>query len=175
MNYQYINFNNQKDLIADVVLRKLIIHQDETGLLFETLRRDWPDVFNNHDLNFVMQYVSITPPNVIRDEHKWHVHKNQKDRFICIKGRIVTTLYDGRKNSKTYNKLNLLVMGPQNKNEMYVVIIPERVYHAFMVVSRDPGYLLNFPTQLYNPSDEGRIDNHELNWSKVRADFNLRK
>jgi len=171
MNYQYITLNNQHDLIDGVILRKLTIHKDPTGSLVETLRTDWQDVFNQKDLDFAMQYLSITPSGMVRDEDKWHAHKFQKDRFICISGRIVTAIYDPRENSKTKGQLNLFLMGPAKDEEMFMVVIPEDTYHGFLVVSKDVGYLLNFPTKLYNLEDEGRVANTHLNWQKVRDDF----
>jgi dTDP-4-dehydrorhamnose 3,5-epimerase len=171
MNYQYIDLVNQKDLIDGVVLRKLILHKDPTGSLVETLRSDWSDVFDKNDLSFAMQYFSVTPSGIARDEDQWHVHKYQTDRFICISGRIVTAIYDPRKNSKTFGKLNLFVMGPDNENEMYLLVIPKETLHSFMVISKSPAYLLNFPTKLYNPQDEGRVSNEHFQWSKVRGDF----
>lgn len=176
MNYQYINLVKQNDLIDGITLRKLIVHKDPTGLLVETLRSDWQDVFSPSDLNFAMQYMSKTPPGIARDEQMWHVHKFQKDRFICISGKIITAIYDPRENSKTKGQLNLFVMSPQNENEMYMIVIPEETYHGFMVVSKEPGYLLNFPTKLYDPNDEGRVKNNgELDWEVVRKDFKIGK
>lgn len=171
MNLPYIDLNSQKDLIEGVVLRKLVMHKDETGMLVETLRSDWQDVLGK-DSPFAMQYMSVTPPKVARDEDKWHVHKFQKDRFICTSGRIVTAIYDPR-DTKTKGKLNLFLMGPEKEQEMYLLVIPEETYHGFMVISDVPGYLLNFPTQLYNPQDEGRVKHKEPLWDQIRKDFNL--
>ena len=173
MNHQYITLNNQKDLIDGVILRKLTIHKDPTGSLVETLRSDWQDVFNTKDLPFSMQYLSVTPSGIIRDEDKWHAHKFQKDRFICISGRIMTAIYDPRENSKTKDQLNLFLMGPAKDEEMFMVVIQEYTYHGFMVVSKEAGYLLNFPTKLYNLEDEGRVENSHLNWQKVKNDFGI--
>lgn len=172
MNNNYITLNNQKDLIDGVVLRKLVVHKDASGLLVETLRTDWTDVITA-DMPFALQYMSQTPSGQVRDEDKWHVHKDQEDRFVCISGRIVTAIYDPRENSKTKNALNLFLTGPDNEDEMYLVVIPKETYHGFMVVSDSPGYLLNFPTQLYNPQDEGRVENTQFKWQSVREDFNL--
>lgn len=174
MNYRYLDLNNQKDLIDGVVMRKLTLHKDASGSLVETLRSDWQDVYNLKNLNFAMQYMSITPSGVARDEDKWHVHKNQKDRFICVAGRIVAAIFDPRKNSSTRGKLNLFVMSPEKEEEMYMVVIPEETYHGFMVISKNSGYLLNFPTQLYNQDDEGRTELSQLDWQKVREDFSLK-
>ena len=173
MNYTYLDLNNQKDLIEGVVLRALIVHQDDSGTLVETLRRDWNDVFGENELDFAMQYLSVTPSGAIRDENKWHVHKKQKDRFICVWGKIVTALYDPREGSKTKGQTNLFLMGPEKQEEMFMVVIPEDVYHGFMVVSKAPGYLLNFPTQLYTGEDEGRVENSQLDWRQVANDFSL--
>ena len=167
----YLNSQNSKNLIEGVVLRVLVIHKDESGTLVETLRRDWQDVFDNDELDFLMQYLSITPSGLIRDEDKWHVHKKQKDRFICVSGKIVTALYDPRQGSKTKGQINLFLMGPAKKEEMFMVVIPEDVYHGFMVVSKEPGYLLNFTTQLYTGEDEGRVENSQLDWRQVANDF----
>lgn len=171
MNYEYINLKNDMNLIKGVVIKKLTIHKDASGSLVETLREDWDDVYHN---DFKMQYMSTTPSSVARDEDTWHVHKFQKDRFICLSGRIVTAVYDPRDNSSTKGKLNLFTIGPENDDEMFMIVIPENTYHGFIVVSAEPGHLINFPTQLYNPQDEGRIDHqNELNWKKVREDFGL--
>ena len=170
MNYQYLTFSNQKDLIEGIILRRLVIHEDPTGTLVETLRTDWQDVFGQQ-MPFSMQYLSVTPSGIARDEDKWHVHKYQEDRFICIKGRIVVAVYDPREKSKTKNNLNLFLMGPEKDEEMFMIIIPRETYHGFMVASKESGYLLNFPTKLYNPEDEGRVTNVHLKWQKVRENF----
>lgn len=174
MNYSYINLDNKKNLIEGVILKKLQVHNDESGSLVETLRQDWDDVYNDGERSFFMQYISKTPSGLARDEDQWHIHKNQEDRFICVNGKIVTAIFDPRENSKTKGKLNLFVMSPEKEDEMYMVIIPKNTYHGFMVVSKEKGYLLNFPTQVYNPKDEGRVKNTQFSWQKVREDFNLK-
>ena len=172
-NYKYLNLNNLDNLIEGVIVHKLTVYKDESGSLVETLRHDWDDVYNTSDLSFAMQYMSKTPSGLARDEDKWHVHKFQKDRFICASGRIVTAIFDPRVTSNTKDNLNLFVMSPEKEEEMYMVVIPENTYHGFMVISKEPGYLLNFPTQLYNPEDEGRVENKQFSWQKVREDFAL--
>jgi len=174
MNNSYFDLAHQQELIQGIIVRKLTVHKDESGSLFETLRKDWQDVYNGNNLNFAMQYMSVTPSGIARDENQWHVHKHQSDRFICASGRIVTAVFDPRPQSKTYDRLNLFVMGPASEDEMYMVVIPSETYHGFMVISKEQGYLLNFPTQLYNPQDEGRIEHaRDFTWQSVREDFGL--
>lgn len=175
MKHTYLNLNNLENLIEGVVVRKLKIHKDESGILFETLRKDWDDVYGGINAPFAMQYLSQTPPGIARDEDQWHVHKNQKDRFICIFGRIVTAVYDPRKGSKTYDKLNLFLQSPEKEEEMVMVVIPEETYHGFMVISPESGMLLNFPSQLYTGEDEGRVKHAgEFSWQDVRNDFGIK-
>ncbi len=174
MNYTYLNLNNREGIIEGVVLRKLVVHSDPTGILFETLREDWQDVFGEN-MPFKMQYMSQTPSGIARDEEQWHVHKFQKDRFICASGKIVVAIYDPREGSRTKSDLNLFLLSPGKEEEMFMIVIPENTLHGFMVISKEPGYLLNFPTQVYNPQDEGRINHSgEFSWQKVREDFELK-
>lgn len=173
MNFKYINLNNLENLIEGVVVKKLTVHKDPTGSLVETMRDSWEEVIGS-TMPFKMQYISQTPFAVARDEKEWHVHKNQKDRFACISGKIVTAIYDPREESTTKNQLNLFVMGPEKEEEMYLLVIPENTLHGFMVISKTPALLSNFPTQIYNPEDEGRVPHkQELDWNKVREDFGI--
>ena len=81
MQFEFLSYNNQRNLIADVVMHKLIIHRDKRGLLFETLREDWQEVFHRPNLQFGQSYYSVTKPGFSRDETQWHVHQTkQTDR-----------------------------------------------------------------------------------------------
>ncbi len=171
MKNSYITASNPSNLIEEVIVRKLVIHKDDSGILVETLRTDWGEVYADNP--FAMQYMSVTPSGLIRDEDKWHVHKKQIDRFVCVSGKIVTALFDPREGSKTKGILNLFLMGPEKEEEMYMLLIPKDVFHGFAVVSKEQASLLNFPTQLYTGDDEGRVENKELNWREILNDFGI--
>jgi len=132
----------------------LKVNRDESGILIETLRKDWPGIYGG-DREFAMQYMSVTEPRVARDESVWHYHPtSQEDRFLVAYGEIITAVADN---------------------------IPKRTLHGFMVVSKTPAVLLNFPTALYSPQEEGRVpysvakvkslDGELFNWDKVRKEF----
>ena len=128
---------------------------------------------------FAMQYYSITPSGVARDENVWHCHKRQEDRFLVIQGAVITAIADNRKKSSTNGFLNLFYMNATE--DPYILLIPKETLHGFMVVSKTPTILLNFPTALYNPKDEGRIPYKEakiklpkgelFSWNSVRKEF----
>lgn len=142
-------------LIKDVIIHGYKVNIDSSGVLVETLRRDWGDIYNK-GREFSMQYYSETPSGMARDEDVWHFHPTvQDDRFSVIKGEIVVAVADNRKDSETFGLLNLFYINA--RSNPYMVLIPRRTLHGFLVVSKEPAILINFPTGLYNPKEEERI------------------
>lgn len=166
-------------IIKDVLLYPLKVNRDESGILVETLRKDWKDIYGKQR-EFSMQYFSVTDSAVARDETVWHLHTNyQEDRFLLAQGEVVVAIADSRDNSPTKGFLNLFYM--KATEDPYIVLIPKNTLHGFMAVSKEPAILLNFPTGLYNPSEEGRVlyeeakvklnDGTLFNWDLVRKEF----
>ena len=176
--FELITLKNKDNvkLIDDVLLYPLKVNKDESGVLVETLRRDWKEIYGP-DREFAMQYYSITPPGLARDETVWHYHPTvQEDRFLVVQGSIIVAVADNREESPTKGVLNLFLM--KSDEDPYILLIPKRTLHGFMVVSETPAVLLNFPTALYNPKEEGRIpygeaevkfsDGSYFSWEEVR-------
>lgn len=168
-------------IINDVVIHPYKINKDDSGILVETLRKDWTDIYGDGK-EFFMQYYSETPSGVARDNDVWHYHPTiQDDRFSVVKGEIVVAIADNREGSSTYGLLNLFYIN--SKENPYIVLIPRKTLHGFMVVSKESAILINFPTGLYNPQEEGRIpyekaqvklsDGTIFNWDLVRKEFKL--
>lgn len=177
----FITLNSLKSfkLINDVLLYPLKINRDASGVLVETLRVDWKGIYGK-GREFVMQYYSITQSGLARDEDVWHYHPTgQEDRFLLVQGAIVVAVADNRQGSSTHGLLNLFYI--QADRGPYILLIPKRTLHAFMVVSDNPAIMLNYPTRLYNPAEEGRIpfkdakvalaDKKIFTWEKVRQEF----
>ena len=168
-------------LIKDLIIRPLKINKDESGVLVETLRKDWEGIYGP-GREFSMQYYSITPSGLARDEDVWHYHPTvQDDRFFVVAGAIVVAVADNRQDSPTKGVLNLFHM--VSDKDPYIILIPRKTLHGFMVVSKIPAILMNFPTGLYNPKEEGRIPYNEANikldngeifsWGKIRENFSI--
>ena len=166
-------------LIEDVVVHPLKINKDESGILVETLRKDWPVIYGQKR-EFSMQYFSVTDSGVARDEKVWHLHPNyQEDRFLLAQGEAVVAVADNRENSPTKGVLNLFYLN--SKKDPYIVLIPKNTLHGFLAVSEESTILINFPTGLYNPQEEVRIpyeqaqvklrDGTLFNWDLVRKEF----
>jgi dTDP-4-dehydrorhamnose 3,5-epimerase len=173
-----LNKDSQR-IITDVVMHPMKVNTDESGVLVETLRRDWDDIIDN-DHKFYMQYYSETAPGLARDEDVWHYHPTvQDDRFSVVKGAIVVAIADSRYDSPTRGQLNLFYINA--RENPYLLLIPRQTLHGFMVVSKGPAILINFPTGLYDLKEEGRVPYEEaqiktdagelFNWDLVRKDF----
>lgn len=168
------------NLVKDVLMHPLKVNRDECGMLVETLRTDWKEIYGL-GREFAMQYFSVTKSGIARDETVWHYHPIQEDRFVVVRGEIIVAVADNRENSKTFGLLSLFHM--KADTDAYMLLIPKGTLHGFLVVSRIPAVLLNFPTLLYNPSEEQRlpyetakIKNSEgflFAWDQVRAQFGL--
>jgi dTDP-4-dehydrorhamnose 3,5-epimerase len=117
----------------------------------------------------------------LQDERVWHYHPQQEDRFLVAQGEIVVAIADNRKDSKTFGFFNLFHM--EADIDPYILLIPKETLHGFLVVSQIPAVLLNFPTSLYNISEEKRISHEEVKikndegflftWDQVRSNFTL--
>lgn len=144
--------------IHDVRVRRLRVNRDPRGVLVETLRADWEDIFDSGQRPFAQSYYSITEPNVARDENEWHVHERQEDRFAVLSGDLVLGLHDPRPDSPTRGWINLFKMGDSLGDEGQIcILIPRLVHHGFLVGPHRSALLTNFPTRIYDPDDEGRV------------------
>src|SRR3972149_5937323 len=100
---EFITLENKNNirLIKDVIVHPYKVNEDSSGILVETLRKDWDDMYGN-GREFSMQYFSETPTGVARDEDVWHYHPTvQDDRFSVVKGKIIVAVADSRIDSPT--------------------------------------------------------------------------
>ncbi len=149
------------ELIHGVAIKKLRVIPDERGFVMEMLRCD-DEIFQK----FGQVYLSVAYPGVVKG---WHYHKKQTDNFVVVKGMLKVVLYDQRKDSPTYGKINEFFMGERNP---ILLVIPPLVVHGVKAIGTEPGYLINCPTEPYNHEqpDEFRIPPHggeiPYDWSR---------
>ncbi len=185
MKLNYFDLTKLADykLIKDVKVHPLKVNKDPRGILVETLKTNWNEIYDPDKYPFTQNYFSITDGNVARDEDRWHLHPTkQVDRFVVPLGKIVVALLDPRKYSPTYKKLNLFKMGQWKKEAGYFnLLVPKNVLHCFLVASKDKAMILNFPNALYDPQEEGRVpfteaeleDGSYFSWNMIRKDLKL--
>jgi len=187
MKLEFFSLDKLKSysLIAGVVVYPLQVNRDTRGMLTEMLKITWSDIYDEKLRPFTQMYFSQTESGVARDEDKWHYHPGgQEDRFGIISGDVVIAIYDNRQDSPTYQKLNLFLMGKnQGDQGQYLLLVPPRTLHGFVVVSKKPASLINYPTRLYDPQEEQRIpfsevkfkDGSIFSWDLVRKQFRNEK
>jgi dTDP-4-dehydrorhamnose 3,5-epimerase len=148
-------------LIEGVIIKKLIRHQDERGF-FEEVIRVTDDFFKE---GFGQWSYSTMHQGVIK---AWHIHKTQTDWWYVGEGTLIAALYDLRKGSSSYRKLNQFKLG--QKGEDIVLKIPYGVAHGCKVLSKE-AKLFYITSKVYNPNEEGRIphDDSEIgfDWSAL--------
>lgn len=146
------------DLIEGIKTKNLKPILDERGYLQECFRSDWP-MFKK----FGQAYITVAFPNVVK---AWHSHKIQTDNMVCIAGNAKLVLYDDRKESSTYKKINEIFFGEKNP---LLVTIPPNIWHGFKAVGNKKMMVLNVPTELYNYSEP---DEYRLPYNSEEIDYN---
>jgi dTDP-4-dehydrorhamnose 3,5-epimerase-like enzyme len=165
--------------VADVIMRSLNVNRDPRGTLTELLRADWDRVYGE-EMPFAQTYVSVTVPGFARDEDRWHVHERQTDRFVVLSGAIVVAIADARPTSATRGNLLLALMAAaEDAPAPYMLTVPPGTLHGLIALGDRPAVLQNFPTRLWDASDEGRIgfadaavtlpDGSPFTWDLLRA------
>jgi dTDP-4-dehydrorhamnose 3,5-epimerase len=144
-------------VIEGVEIKQLTKHADERGYLMELLRCD-DTIFRK----FGQAYVSLNYPGVVRG---WHYHKKQDDHFAVVKGMVKVALYDAREGSPTRGQVDELFLGEQNN---ILLKIPVGVMHGYKTVSTEPSFLINFPSEPYDPQEP---DEYRLPWDSDQIPY----
>ena len=135
-------------MIKGVILKELTVHSDERGKLFEILRSD-EKVFRK----FGQAYITVCYPGWVKG---WHYHKIQDDNFCVVRGTARVVLYDARQGSDTKGEVEEYIL---ESGRPVLLLIPKGIVHGFEAVGPEECWILNIPTELYNPGkpDEFRL------------------
>ena len=116
-------------MITDVQINKLKKIPDERGAIFHMLKKNDP-----HFIKFGEIYFSIAYPGIIKG---WHEHTKQIQNYAVIDGMIKLVLFDNRKNSKTYKKIQELYLGDMN---YILVTIPTGIITSYKCIGKKTLY-----------------------------------
>ncbi|MBI1961728.1 MAG: dTDP-4-dehydrorhamnose 3,5-epimerase family protein [Parcubacteria group bacterium] len=141
-------------MIEGVIIKPLERFSDERGWLCEAWRND------ESDFQPSMAYVSKTEPGAVRGPHE---HKEQSDCFIFTgPGNFCMYLWENRQGRLGYRQLETMEVGEDNP---CMIVVPPGVVHGYKCISKEPGYYVNLPNQLYK--GEGKQDAiDEIRWEK---------
>ncbi len=115
----------------------------QNGLATEVFRADWQP-----DAPSVAQTLFVTlRPGTISG---WHMHQRQLDRIFAVSGTIRLVLFDGRADSVTNRKVEVLHL---DRARPCLVTVPTGVWHAIQTLGSEPASFINFFNRLYDHSD----------------------
>lgn len=119
-------------MIQDVKIVKKQVINDERGKIVHMLRND-----DKNFLKFGEIYFSYVYPNMIK---AWHIHKKMTLNYVAAFGKIKLVLYDDRKNSKTFGKIQEIFLS--NENHL-LVSIPPNIWNGFTSADENLAVLAN--------------------------------
>lgn len=135
-------------MIEGVVVKPLVVHADDRGLLMEVVR-EGEAVF--HEIK--QTTFTVTYPGVIK---AFHWHRRQWDVWFFASGMVQTVLHDLREGSPTRGRTEVVYAG---EHRPLVLAIPPGVAHGYRVLGSQPAALFYHTTEAYDPAapDEERI------------------
>jgi dTDP-4-dehydrorhamnose 3,5-epimerase len=150
-------------VIDGVLVRPLVWHSDQRGSLAELVRADDPEMMV---VPFGQVYVTTLYPGVVKG---WHLHEQQWDRMVCLRGRVLLGLVDGRAASPTHGAQMRIVLGDRN---FVAVRIPAGVWHGLKNIAEEEAMVVNVVSTPYDRAepDEVRAPPHgelPFDWSRL--------
>jgi dTDP-4-dehydrorhamnose 3,5-epimerase len=134
-------------MIHGVELKSLITRSDERGFFRELLRVNDP-IFAE---GFGQWSHTLTYQGAAK---AWHIHQVQVDWWYVAIGAIRAVMYDLRTESPTHGELQELFLGDNYPAQ--ILKVPPGIAHGYKVI-QGPMHLFYITSNVYNPSDEGRI------------------
>lgn len=132
-------------------------HPDDRGFFQEILRDD-----DQLLRKFGQASLSMSYPGVIK---AFHYHERQDDLWFFPVGSAQVVLYDGRRESPSYQKTQVLYPGEDNPQ---LIVIPVGVVHGYRVLGNTPLMIVYFTTESYNPENP---DEKRLAWDDPTIGF----
>ena len=142
------------ELIAGVIIEPLQIFADDRGCFAELARLGRSGIAEKMipgGDRRVQVSLTLTYPGTIK---AIHYHFQQTDLWVPISGMMQVFLYDLRRGSSTFGRINTLFVG---RFRPWEILIPPGVAHGYKTLGIEPAQLLYLTDRYYNPADEGRL------------------
>ena len=147
-------------MIEDVIITKLKKIPDERGSIYHMLRRD-----DKHFKEFGEIYFSLAYPGVIKG---WHEHTIQTQNYAVVEGMIKLVMYDNRKSSNSYKKIQEVFLGDLNYS---LVTIPTGIIMGYKCIGNKTSILANCSTHPHDPTE---MISYDPLGDKVPYDWNIK-
>lgn len=133
-------------MIDGVIISPLKQIIDERGKVMHMLRSDAP-----HFKSFGEIYFSTVNYGVVK---AWHIHSQMTLNYAVVHGQIKFVLFDSRKESPTYGKIQEIFLGPDNYQ---LVTVPPLVWNGFRGLSESPAIVANCASIPHDPNEIQRL------------------
>lgn len=145
-------------MIEGVIISPLKTFPDDRGYFREIARMEGGSLQPCAQVSATLSY-----PGIIK---AFHYHNQQDDLWYCASGMIQAVLYDRRPDSPTYKETQVITLGEQAPQTLF---IPHGVVHGYKVLGNVSALVLYATSHVYDPADELRIshDDKEIHfdWS----------
>lgn len=131
--------------LQDVSIHPLKQIFDDRGAVMHMLRAD-----QAHFQKFGEIYFSFVNPGVVKG---WKFHKEISQSMAVPEGKIRLVIYDPRKESKSFGKVQIIEFG---ENNYCLVQLPPQVWYAFQAVSSGRAMIANCTTAPHS-ADESQV------------------
>ncbi len=149
-----------KSIISGVCFTSLKEISDTRGSVLHMIRNDSPEFSQ-----FGECYFSEVLPGVIK---AWKLHSLQTQNLALPIGRIQIVLFDMRKSSSTFKKIEILEMGRPDK--YFRLLIPPGICYGFKCIGTEKALIVNCADIPYTPSESSiyPINSNEIpyNWDE---------
>ncbi len=134
-------------MIKGIIVNKLKIIPDERGEIMHMIKSS-DAIFSK----FGEIYFATAYPGVVKG---WHLHKTQEQNYCVIKGMIKLVIYDPRKDSPTFNKIQEIFLGEKNYS---IVKIPPGLVNGWKCIGSEKAILANCSSEEHRQGEMERID-----------------
>jgi len=144
------------DVIEGVRYRFARPVSHDHGHLTEVYRTSW----NLTEKPVVQINATTTFPGRVR---AWGLHLRTEDRLFVLSGAIKLVMYDARKDSRTFGRINELFFSERTQG---IALIPFGLYHGWKNVGDTEAVIVSMPSELY---EHDGPDRYELPWDSREA------
>jgi dTDP-4-dehydrorhamnose 3,5-epimerase len=132
-----------REPIAGVHVREVLHVPRDHGIITEIYRPEWDPT----GLPVVHAYQSRLFPGAIG---AWSCHAVNIDRLFVNQSLVKVVLYDARKDSPTYGRINEFHIGDPRPTFM---VLPPGVWHGLQNLGPIDALVINFPSNAYDYED----------------------
>jgi dTDP-4-dehydrorhamnose 3,5-epimerase len=146
----------KRTTIEGVQLRPTRPVPHDDGHVTEVARATWEIL----SAPIVQVHTTTTFPSRIR---AWGLHQLTTDRLFVVAGLVKIVIFDGRKDSLSYGKLNEFSLSEKNPG---LLIIPPNLYHGWKNIGPSEAIIINMPDRMYQYNSPDALD---LPWDSADA------